>query len=60
MFKNNGYVLGGQLLSNDQVEVLREEMDRVIRDKDKADVPQPHRLINIGEEETPIWQIVNT
>ena len=59
LFMNNGYVLGGQLLNDDQVEVLRAEMDRVIRDKDNADVRQPHRLLNIGEDENPVWQIVN-
>ena len=58
-FKNNGYVLGGQLLSDVQVEVLREEMERIIRDKDKTDVPQPLRLSNIGNEDKPVWQIVN-
>lgn len=58
-FKKNGHVLGGQLLSEDQVETLRDEMERVIRDKDKTDIPQPLRLCNIKNEDNPIWQIVN-
>lgn len=58
-FKKNGYVLGGQLLSEDQVETLRDEMERVIRDKDKTDVAQPLCLQNIGNSDKPIWQIVN-
>lgn len=59
-FKNNGFVLGWQVLSDDEVEVLRAEIDRVIANKDNPDVPQPVRIINLSRrEETPVWQIVN-
>ncbi len=59
-FKEDGFLLGGRVLSDDQVEALRTEMQRVIDDQKKPDVPQPVRIANLaGGEATPIWQIVN-
>ena len=57
-FETNGYLRGGRVISDERVETLREELDRVIRNKDGAP-PQPVLLRNIGRETAPIWQIVN-
>lgn len=59
-FKANGYVNGGKVLSDAEVEVLRAELDRVIEEKDRADVSQPVSLRNLsGDDAAPVWQIVN-
>src|SRR5688500_8781317 len=58
-FKQDGYIKGGKVLSDDQVEVLRDEVLRVIRDKDRKDIPQPVMCHNMGKAEAPVWQIVN-
>jgi ectoine hydroxylase-related dioxygenase (phytanoyl-CoA dioxygenase family) len=59
-FQTNGYLKGAQVLSDDEVEVLRDEMARVVRDQDKRDVPQPVMCKNLtGNPDAPVWQIVN-
>jgi ectoine hydroxylase-related dioxygenase (phytanoyl-CoA dioxygenase family) len=59
-FHANGFLNGGVLLDNNEVEVLRNELTRVIEDKDKPDVPQPVRIFNLGaDDQAPVWQIVN-
>jgi ectoine hydroxylase-related dioxygenase (phytanoyl-CoA dioxygenase family) len=59
-FKTNGFVNGGIVLSDDEVEVLRSEIDRVIENKNKTDVKQPVLLRNLsGNDAAPVWQIVN-
>jgi ectoine hydroxylase-related dioxygenase (phytanoyl-CoA dioxygenase family) len=59
-FKQDGYVKGGKVLSDDEVEVLRAEVLRVIAERDRKDVPQPVMCHNMSRSETaPIWQIVN-
>ena len=59
-FQANGFVNGGLLLSDDEVETLRGELERVIRDHEKPDVPQPVLLRNLaGDDNAPVWQIVN-
>lgn len=59
-FEARGYLNGGQLLGDDEVEVLRGELDRVIAQKDRADVKQPVSLRNLSRNEAaPVWQIVN-
>jgi ectoine hydroxylase-related dioxygenase (phytanoyl-CoA dioxygenase family) len=59
-FHDQGYLDGGPLLEDEVVEVLRDELDRVIRDQDREDVPQPVRLVNLrGDDKAPVWQIVN-
>ncbi len=59
-FKANGFVNGGQVLSENEVEVLRSEIDRVIENQARADLPQPVLLRNLsGNDATPVWQIVN-
>jgi phytanoyl-CoA hydroxylase len=59
-FRANGYVKGGKALTDQQVDVLRAEMARVIEDHDKNDVPQPVLCRNLsGDDNAPVWQIVN-
>ena len=59
-FQERGFAFGGQVLDAATVETLREEVLRVINDKDRADLPQPVLCRNFGESETQfIWQIVN-
>ena len=51
---------GGPLLDAAQVDALRDELYRVIADKDRDDVPQPVLLRNLrGDDAAPVWQIVN-
>ena len=59
-FKANGYVKGGQVLTDQQVDVLCSEITRVISDRDKQDVPQPVLARNLsGDDKALVWQIVN-
>lgn len=59
-FDRDGYLLGGRVLDDAQVEQLRNEMQRVIADGGKPGVPQPVLLMNISDDEQhPVWQIVN-
>lgn len=59
-FKQNGFVNGGKILSDDEVEALRSEIARVIDQRDRDDVTQPVLLRNLaGDENAPVWQIVN-
>lgn len=59
-FKTDGYLRSGRVVSDEQVEILRSEMARVIADHGKPDVPQPVGLTNLnGNPETPVWQVIN-
>ena len=59
-FKDNGFLLGDRILDDDQVEELRQELDRVIDSYEDSTQPQPVRIANLGgDPETPVWQIVN-
>ncbi|MFT5365389.1 MAG: phytanoyl-CoA hydroxylase [Candidatus Latescibacterota bacterium] len=59
-FHENGYLNGGAVVDDAQVEVLRLELERVIADKDREDVRQPVLLrILGGNDASPVWQIVN-
>ena len=59
-FHRNGYVNGGRLLNDSQVEVLRGELGRVIEDQDKEDVKQPVMLRNMKRvDDVAVWQVVN-
>lgn len=61
-FHHDGYLRGGRVLSDAQIALLRDELDRVIADDGKPGVPQPVLLRNLnGEKEgvAPVWQIVN-
>ena len=62
-FQQDGFLKSGRVLSDEQVDELREELARVIRDADKEDVPQPRLIQNLSEihssKEFPVWQIAN-
>lgn len=60
-FHRNGYLNGGLALSEDEVDVLRAELERVIESQDQDDVAQPVRLVNLNraKPEEPVWQVVN-
>ena len=59
-FRKKGFLLGNRVLSDEQVNELREELARVIDDYEKTDVPQPVHIANLGgREESPVWQVVN-
>jgi len=58
-FDREGCLLGPKVLTDDQVEVLREEVERVIRDQQNKNVAQPVRIANLGLPDSPVWQIVN-
>jgi ectoine hydroxylase-related dioxygenase (phytanoyl-CoA dioxygenase family) len=54
-----GFLKGPKVLSHEQVEILRAELDRVIADRDNPDVAQPVKFSNINQAATPVWQMVN-
>lgn len=59
-FHRDGYLKGERVLTDEQVDVLREEMDRVVRDQGRTNVPQPVRCANLtGNPEQMVLQIVN-
>lgn len=59
-FKSTGYLRGARMLADAEVETLRAEVERVIRDRDRKDVPQPVMCHNFtGNADAPVWQIVN-
>lgn len=60
-FKRDGYLRGSRVLTDEQVEALRAELQRVIDDDQKPDVPQPVLLRNLNADRpaAPVWQIVN-
>ncbi len=59
-FHVNGFLNGGQLLNDEEVEELRGEVMRVIDERERTDIPQPVSLRNLGgNDSTPVWQIVN-
>jgi len=58
-FHRDGYLKGGRVLSDEQVEELRAELTRVIAEQGKGGVPQPVALRPLGGTERPVWQIVN-
>ncbi|MAE61836.1 MAG: phytanoyl-CoA dioxygenase family protein [Planctomycetaceae bacterium] len=58
-FHADGYLLGPKVLTDAQVDELREELGRVIEDEGGSG-PQPVQIANLaGEEAHPVWQIVN-
>jgi ectoine hydroxylase-related dioxygenase (phytanoyl-CoA dioxygenase family) len=59
-FKAKGFVNGGNALTEEEVEVLRGEVMRVIEERDRTDIPQPVLVRNLSRDENaPVWQIVN-
>ena len=59
-YRRSGFVNGGPIIDEATVEILQQEVLRVIDDRNNPAVPQPVRLVNLGPDDTqPIWQIVN-
>lgn len=57
-FHAEGYLRGGTVLTDEEVEILRSEVLRVIDNRNQPG-KQPVLLHNMGGEEAPVWQIVN-
>lgn len=57
-FHRDGFLAGPHVLDDAQVDTLRAELARVIRDKDNPAVRQPVGIGNMGGDR-PVWQIVN-
>ncbi|MFI5357322.1 MAG: phytanoyl-CoA dioxygenase family protein [Opitutales bacterium] len=59
-FKTQGYLRGPKVIDDAEVETLRAEVERVIAQRDRADVKQPVLCHNFTHNEAaPVWQIVN-
>ncbi len=59
-FKANGFVNGGKVLDDGTVDALRDEIMRVIDQRDQSNVRQPLLLHNLSRDDNaPVWQIVN-
>lgn len=58
-YARDGYVDGGPVLTPEQVEVLKRELDRVVAERATAGVPQPYCISAMGQAGAPIWQIVD-
>jgi phytanoyl-CoA hydroxylase len=59
-FHANGFVNGGQVLGDDEVDILRSEIDRIIQNQHDKNSVQPVLLRNLsGNDNAPVWQIVN-
>jgi phytanoyl-CoA hydroxylase len=59
-FERDGFLNGGPALSDEAVDELRAELDRVIASRDDPDVRQPAMLNNLSAvAENPVVQVVN-
>ena len=60
-FTADGYLKGGRVLTDEQVGVLQEEIERVIREAGTGTGgPRPVLCRNLsGDPDRPVWQIVN-
>jgi len=55
-----GYIRGHTVVSDAEVEKLRSEVERVIEQRERKDIPQPVLCHNFtGNEQAPVWQVVN-
>jgi ectoine hydroxylase-related dioxygenase (phytanoyl-CoA dioxygenase family) len=57
-FARDGFLNGGPALSDAEVDVLRDELARVLEHRETL-TQRPVLLRNIGGEQSPVWQIVN-
>jgi hypothetical protein len=57
-FARDGFMAGPRVLSDDEAEFLQQEVERVIRDREKGG-RQPVMCRDIGQPGAPVWQIVN-
>jgi ectoine hydroxylase-related dioxygenase (phytanoyl-CoA dioxygenase family) len=59
-FQAEGYLNGGPVLTDPEVEHLRSEIMRVIDQRDQEGIVQPILVRNLaGNDDAPVWQIVN-
>jgi ectoine hydroxylase-related dioxygenase (phytanoyl-CoA dioxygenase family) len=58
-FRQQGFVLGSRVLSDEQIARLQAETLRVIDERERDDRPQPVLCHNMGRPDAPVWQIVN-
>ena len=59
-FQRDGFLNGGLLLNEAEVEELRSEVMRVIDQRERNDIPQPVHARNLSTDDSrPVWQIVN-
>ncbi len=59
-FHRDGFVLGPKVLDAAALAALHAELDRVIEQRDRTDIPQPTKIGNLGGDQSrPVWQIVN-
>lgn len=59
-FKKNGFVLGDKVLDDCEIDVLRNEMERVIEERNRTDIAQPVQVTDIcRDDDKSVWQIVN-
>jgi phytanoyl-CoA hydroxylase len=58
-YARDGYADGGRMLDSGTLERLRAELARVLAENGRAGVAQPFRLMDIGRDNAPVWQIVN-
>ncbi len=60
LYQRNGFVNAGQVIDLAGVDVLRAELERVMREHRDPTKVQPFRLSNLtGDDTKPVWQIVN-
>ena len=58
-FKAKGFLNAGPVIGDEEVEVLRNELARVIENHESLE-RKPVRIMNLsGHDQTPVWQIVN-
>ena len=58
-FHQNGFLNGGHVIGDEEVDALRAELERVIENQDTLE-RKPVRIANLsGKAEAPVWQIVN-
>ncbi|MEM7539722.1 MAG: phytanoyl-CoA dioxygenase family protein [Chloroflexota bacterium] len=59
-FHANGFLNGGVVLTDEEVESMRSEVMRVIEERERDDIPQPVVVRSLSRDaEAPVWQIVN-
>src|SRR6185295_10122771 len=59
-FKAQGFLKSSKVLSDTEVDVLRSELERVMLETTRPEIPQPVSISNLtAASGTPVWQIVN-
>jgi phytanoyl-CoA hydroxylase len=59
-FQTQGFLKSSKVLTDAEVDLLRSELERVMRETESPHVPQPVSISNLnGSAATPVWQIVN-